>query len=164
MLRTFRGCGAILLNKPKKLVEIVGAMTKALNSRQVTVKIRTGWDGESCTVLCHFVLHCIVLYCIVLYCLVLSCSDFHYSLSRNGNGDFGGWRCLKISTHIDQSNYFCLYPSICIPLPFNQSIGEQSAIKLNSLPTLLALNFYIPLSFTLSIIFTLQIKILVPTN
>jgi tRNA-dihydrouridine synthase len=42
-----RGCGAILLNKPKKLVEIVGAMTKALNSRQVTVKIRTGWDGES---------------------------------------------------------------------------------------------------------------------
>ena len=41
-----RGCGAILLNKPKKLVEIVGAMTKALNSRQVTVKIRTGWDGE----------------------------------------------------------------------------------------------------------------------
>jgi tRNA-dihydrouridine synthase len=41
-----RGCGAILLNKPKKLVEIVGAMTKALHSRQVTVKIRTGWDGE----------------------------------------------------------------------------------------------------------------------
>ena len=73
MLRTFRGCGAILLNKPKKLVEIVGAMTKALNSRQVTVKIRTGWDGESCTVLCHFVLHCIVLYCIVLYYIVSSC-------------------------------------------------------------------------------------------
>lgn len=46
-LRMVRGCGAILLNKPKKLVEIVGAMTKALNSRQVTVKIRTGWDGES---------------------------------------------------------------------------------------------------------------------
>ena len=41
-----RGCGAILLNKPKKLVEIVSAMTKALTSRQVTVKIRTGWDGE----------------------------------------------------------------------------------------------------------------------
>jgi hypothetical protein len=52
-----RGCGAILLNKPKKLVEIVGAMTKALNSRQVTVKIRTGWDGESSFL--YFILPCL---------------------------------------------------------------------------------------------------------
>jgi tRNA-dihydrouridine synthase 3 len=42
-----RGCGAGLLNKPKKLVDIVSAMSKALPSRQVTVKIRTGWDDKN---------------------------------------------------------------------------------------------------------------------
>ena len=44
---TSRGCGSALLTKPKKLVEIVAAMCNNLPSRQVTVKIRTGWDDKN---------------------------------------------------------------------------------------------------------------------
>ena len=40
-----RGCGAALLQRPLKLLELVKAMTKNLN-RSVTVKIRTGWNDK----------------------------------------------------------------------------------------------------------------------
>ena len=43
---TSRGCGSALLTKPQKLVEVVAAMCDCLPSRQVTVKIRTGWDEK----------------------------------------------------------------------------------------------------------------------
>ena len=43
---TSRGCGSALLTKPQKLVEVVAAMCDCLPSRQVTVKIRTGWDDK----------------------------------------------------------------------------------------------------------------------
>lgn len=39
------GCGAALMNRPKKLCEVVQCMTKHL-SRSMTVKIRTGWDDK----------------------------------------------------------------------------------------------------------------------
>ena len=42
-----RGCGSSLLTKPKKLIEVVAAMCANLPSRQVTVKIRTGWDDKN---------------------------------------------------------------------------------------------------------------------
>lgn len=44
-----KGCGAALMTKPSKLCEIVSAMTKALPSRSVTVKIRTGWNENDPT-------------------------------------------------------------------------------------------------------------------
>lgn len=40
-----RGCGAALLQRPPKLLDLVKAMTKNL-TRSVTVKIRTGWNDK----------------------------------------------------------------------------------------------------------------------
>ena len=44
---TSRGCGSALLMRPKKLVDVVQALCANLPSRQVTVKIRTGWDDKN---------------------------------------------------------------------------------------------------------------------
>ncbi|KAJ1435255.1 hypothetical protein B484DRAFT_446154 [Ochromonadaceae sp. CCMP2298] len=41
-----KGAGSALMNKPKRLYEIVDAMCKGLPSRSVTVKIRTGWSDK----------------------------------------------------------------------------------------------------------------------
>lgn len=37
------------MNKHNKLVELVGALTKNMPSRCVTVKVRTGWDDKNPT-------------------------------------------------------------------------------------------------------------------
>lgn len=42
-----RGCGAALMQKPNRIVDIVKTMTKALPSRAVTVKLRIGWDDKN---------------------------------------------------------------------------------------------------------------------
>ena len=39
-----KGCGAALMTKPNKLIQIVQAMSSKLTTRQMTVKIRTGWS------------------------------------------------------------------------------------------------------------------------
>jgi tRNA-dihydrouridine synthase len=44
-----RGSGSSLLNKHKKLVDIVNAMATNLKGRSVTVKVRTGWDDKKPT-------------------------------------------------------------------------------------------------------------------
>jgi len=41
-----RGCGAALMNRPAKIVEVMNAMTSNL-SRSVTVKLRIGWDEKA---------------------------------------------------------------------------------------------------------------------
>ena len=40
-----QGCGAAMMNKPTKLVDVVSSMGKNLN-RSITVKIRIGWDEK----------------------------------------------------------------------------------------------------------------------
>jgi tRNA-dihydrouridine synthase 3 len=40
-----RGCGASLLNKQNRLLEMVSTMVKTAN-RSITVKVRTGWDDK----------------------------------------------------------------------------------------------------------------------
>ena len=42
-----RGSGSALLRKHNKLLDIVAAMTSNLPSRQITVKLRTGWDEKT---------------------------------------------------------------------------------------------------------------------
>ena len=41
------GCGAALMNKPNKLVEMVNVMKRELVSKAITVKLRIGWDEKS---------------------------------------------------------------------------------------------------------------------
>ena len=41
-----KGCGAALMNKPDRLLEIVAACCKQLTTRPMTVKIRTGWNDN----------------------------------------------------------------------------------------------------------------------
>lgn len=42
-----RLCGAALMNRPKRLLEVVAAMGKHLTTRSVTVKMRVGWDVKT---------------------------------------------------------------------------------------------------------------------
>jgi tRNA-dihydrouridine synthase 3 len=42
-----RGAGSKLMTRPRKLCEMVQAMGRQLHSKNVTVKIRTGWDDKS---------------------------------------------------------------------------------------------------------------------
>lgn len=44
-----KGCGAALMNKPARLLDIVSAVTKQLTTRPMTVKIRTGWNDNDPT-------------------------------------------------------------------------------------------------------------------
>jgi tRNA-dihydrouridine synthase 3 len=44
-----RGAGSALMNRPRKLCDIVDGLTRVLKHTSVTVKIRTGWDEKNPT-------------------------------------------------------------------------------------------------------------------
>ncbi|CAE7536411.1 unnamed protein product [Symbiodinium microadriaticum] len=44
-----KGAGSALMNRPKKLIDVVSSLTRTLKKTSVTVKIRTGWDHNNPT-------------------------------------------------------------------------------------------------------------------